>query len=140
LKKANVVTSAATDGLQLIAGAESFLVGGYERHLRDNDQIIPGWTRLNCLAHGNLNTLKRMAKAVNTRMLPALTERNSELAWTVAQSAIAGELVALTLGSTKLLERIQSRVLIEFCLMDEDNVTALEVLIVTREALQSELG
>jgi hypothetical protein len=139
LKLANSITS-TTDRLELAAAAESFLTGAYEQHLRGNDQLIPGWTRLNGVAHGDLDVLKRMAKTLNVHELPSVAE-HSDKAWRVAQAVMAADLVELVMGSTKLLERIQRRVLIplEFCLMEEDNVTALELAALTRAALRSRI-
>jgi hypothetical protein len=140
VKKASSMTTSA-DSLQVAAAAECFLTGTYEQHLRENDQPIPGWTRLNGVAHGDLEALNRMAKTLNVHDLWSVTE-HSEKAWIVAQAVLAAELVDLVKGSTQLLERIQWRVLIplEFCLMEEDKITSLELVVMTRAALRSRIA
>jgi hypothetical protein len=140
LKRANAITT-TVDRLQLVAAAESFLAGAYEQHLRGNDQLIPGWTRLNGIAHGDLDALTGMAKTLNVHDLPSVIG-HSEEAWRVAQAVIAADLVELVMGSDKLLERIQRRLLIplEFCLMEEDQVTAFELVAMTRAALRSRIA
>jgi hypothetical protein len=140
LKRANAITT-TVDRLQLVAAAESFLAGAYEQHLRGNDQLIPGWTRLNGIAHGDLDALTGMAKTLNVHDLPSVIG-HSEEAWRVAQAVIAADLVELVMGSDKLLERIQRRLLIplEFCLMEEDQVTAFELVVMTRAALRSRIA
>jgi hypothetical protein len=70
----------------------AFLAGAYEQHLRGNDRLIPGWTRLNGAAHGDLDGLKRLAKTLNVHELPSLAE-HSDKAWSVAQAVIAAEVV-----------------------------------------------
>jgi hypothetical protein len=142
LKRLTVIPSTTRDGYRLVAGAKSFLAGGYELHLYEHDENIPGWTRLNCLAHGTLGRLGRMARGANIRVIPFLCEMDSETAWKVAQSVIAADVIELVMGSAKLLQRLQSRLLIplEFFLMDEDNVTPLEMVVVARSLLRSEIS
>jgi hypothetical protein len=137
VKKANSVTASNTDGHQLVEAAESFLAGCYEQFLRENDQIIPGWTRLNGVAHGDLDALKRMAKSLSFRDVP-LIAGYSERAWGVAQALIAEEIVTMATDSPELLRRIQRRVLIplEFHLMEEERVTALELVVLIRELVK----
>jgi hypothetical protein len=135
-KRANTVTTAPF-GLQLVEGAESFLAGWYEQYLRENHQIIPGWTRLNGVAHGDLDALKRMAQSLRSRDVPLITGY-SDKAWSVAQAVIAEELVRLVDDIPELLERIQRRVLIplEFYLMQEESVTALELVVLIQDLVK----
>jgi hypothetical protein len=136
-KKANSVTTSATDGLQLAKAAESFLAGWYEQYLRENGQVIPGWTRLNGVAHGDLNALKCMAQSPNSRDV-RLIAGYSDRAWRVAQALVAEKIVTMAMDSPELLQRIQRRVLIplEFHLMEEERVTALELVMLIRELVK----
>jgi hypothetical protein len=131
-------TATASDARQLVAAAESFLAGRYEEYLRENHELIPGWTRLNGVAHGDLETLKDMVQSLNIRELRMVAE-HSDKAWRVAQEVIAAELVQLVMDNTQLLARIQQRVLVplEFCLMDEEELAPLELVVLTRAALRS---
>jgi hypothetical protein len=138
--KLNRPPSAATtrDARQLVTAAESFLAGRYEEYLRESHEVIPGWTRLNAVAHRDLETLNDMAQSLNIRELRMVAE-HSDKAWMVAQEVIAAELVQLVMDNTQLLARIQRRVLVplEFCLMDEEEVSPLELVVLTRAALRS---
>jgi hypothetical protein len=135
-KRANTVTTAPF-GLQLVEGAESFLAGWYEQYLRENGQVIPGWTRLNGVAHGDLNALKCMAQSLNSRDVRPIAGY-SDRAWRVAQALVAEEIVTMAMDSPELLQRIQRRVLIplEFHLMEEERVTALELVVLIRELVK----
>jgi hypothetical protein len=131
-------TATTRDARQLVTAAESFLAGRFEEYLRENHELIPGWTRLNGVAHRDLETLKDMAKPLSIRELPMVAE-HSDKAWRVAQEVIAAELVQLVVDDTQLLARIQRRVLVplEFCLMDEEDVAPLDLVVLTRAALRS---
>jgi hypothetical protein len=45
-------TFRTTDGLQLVAAAESLLDGAYEQHLRRKGELNLGWSRLNGVPKG----------------------------------------------------------------------------------------
>jgi hypothetical protein len=55
-------------------------------------------TRLNGVAHRDLETLKDMAQSLNIRELRIVAER-SDKAWRVAQKVIAAELVQLVMDT-----------------------------------------
>jgi hypothetical protein len=56
-------TATTRDARQLVTAAESFLAARYEEYPRENHELIPGWTRLNGVAHRDLETLKDMAQS-----------------------------------------------------------------------------
>lgn len=121
----------------LVKSAESFLAGTYEDYLLASNQTVPVWARLNCLAHGDLAAISRMAKHADPSDL--LTLALDAGAWTAARSTLALDLVRLVRGSAVLLAHIQRRILIpiESVLMDDNDVTAPELVVVTRAALRS---
>jgi hypothetical protein len=125
------------EGSLLVASAESFLAGTYENHLLANNRIVPVWARLNCLAHGNLGAISEMAKLADP--FDVLTLAWDAEAWTAARSTLALDLVRLVQGRVALLAHVQRRILIpiETVLMDQNDVTAPELVVVTKAALRS---
>jgi hypothetical protein len=121
----------------LVASAESFLAGTYENHLLANNRIVPVWARLNLLAHGELGDISEMAKLADPFDL--LTLAGDPGAWSAARSTLAVDLVRLVQGRAALLAQVQRRILIpiELVLMEQSDVTALELVVVTKAALRS---
>jgi hypothetical protein len=121
----------------LVKSVESFLAGTYEDHLCANNQIIPVWARLNSLAHGDLGSINEMAKHADPFDL--LTLAWDVEAWMAARSTLARDLVRLVQGRAALLIQVQRRILIpiESVLMEQEDVTAPELVLVTRAALRA---
>jgi hypothetical protein len=120
-----------------VTSVESFLAGTYENYLLANNQIVPVWARLNCLAHGDLDAITEMAKQADRFDL--LTLAWNPEAWMEARSTLARDLVRLVQGRAPVLAQIQRRLLIpiESVLMEDNDVTAPELVVVTRAALRS---
>jgi hypothetical protein len=120
----------------LVASVESFLAGTYENHLRANNKTVPVWARFNCLAHGDLGAISEMAKHADPFDL--LTLAWDADAWMAARSTLALDLVRLVQGRAALLAQVQRRLLIpiESVLMENNDVTAPELVVVTKAALR----
>ena len=122
-------------GKQFAASVESYLCGRYENHLKGNNSTVPAWARLNCLAHGNLDALKQIAKR-DQLVDPPSVAWDTEL-WTSARSTLAEVVVRIVEAGRASLAEVQDSVLIplEAFLMGYDNVTAAQLAIVTWGAL-----
>jgi hypothetical protein len=81
---------------QLVTSVESFLAGTYENYLLANNQIVPVWARINCLAHGYLGAISKMAERADPFDLQTLAWDAG--AWVIARSALALDLVRLVQG------------------------------------------
>jgi hypothetical protein len=123
---------------RLIADAEAFLSGNYADHLGRQRDMIPGWARLNTFAHGDLASVRRarwprVVKPAAGRADPDFEE------WDIAQQVLADELLELVDRDAELLAHVQESVLVplEFLLMKEKDLTALDLVQFTRAALRS---
>lgn len=122
---------------RLIADAEAFLSGNYANHLCRQRDMVPGWARLNTFAHGDLRSLRR-ARRPRVRPPSAVTDPAAE-EWNIAQQVLADELLELVDADAELLAHVQESVLVplEFVLMQEDDLTAFDLVQFTRAALRS---
>ena len=123
---------------RLISETEAFMAGEFAGRLRRLNAAVPGWARLNFLAHGDLQRLRltrRLALAGRSRTLADLTEES----WASAQRLLARELMELVGHDPRLLADVQRRVLVplELQLMEHESLTAFELVQFTRAALQS---
>jgi len=121
---------------QLAASVESYLYGGYENHLKGINKAVPAWARLNCLARGDLDALKQLAKRDQPVDLPSVNW-DTEL-WSSARSTLAEAILRMAEGGSESLEELQDRVLIplEAFLMGYDGATASQLALVTWAALE----
>lgn len=124
-------------GAELAASIESYLCGNYENHLRRHSKCVPVWARLNCLAHGDLDALRLMAKRGHP-VDPLSVAWDTEL-WTSARSTLAEGIVRMVEAGSESLAEVQDRVLIplESFFMGYDEVTAAELALVTWASLES---
>jgi hypothetical protein len=134
--------SAAT--YRLIDDTEAFLSGDYANHLRRRRDIIPGWARLNTLAHGDLESVRHVGQPFAGTM-PARFADWSEKTWKIAERVLAKEVLDLVDNNSGTLLRAQHTVLVplELQLMRteaESGLTALEVVQSTRAALRSSIS
>jgi hypothetical protein len=120
----------------LVTSVESFLAVTYENYLLANNQIVPVWARINCLAHGDLGAISEMAKDADPFDILRLAWDPE--AWMAARSTLALDLVRLVQGRAAVLVQVQRRLLIpiESVLMEDNDVTAPELVIVTKAALR----
>jgi hypothetical protein len=126
---------------RLISETEAFMAGEFAGRLRRLNATVPGWARLNLLAHGDLQGLRltrRLALAGRATTLADLTE---EL-WGSAQRVLARELIELVGSDPRLLADVQRRVLVplELQLMQYESFTAFELVQFTRAALRSSIA
>jgi hypothetical protein len=121
----------------LVTSAESFLAGTYENYLLENNQIVPVWAPLNCLAHGDTGAISEMAKHADPfdLLTPLGTprhgwQRGRHWPWTLS---------GWSRGRAALLNQVQRRILvpIESVLMEQNDVSAPELVVVTKAALRS---
>lgn len=125
---------------RLISETEAFLAGEFACRLRGLNATVPSWARLNFLAHGDLRGLRltrRLALARRSTTLADLTEES----WGSAESVLARELIDLVGNDPGLLADVQRRVLVplEFQLMQQESLTAFELVQFTRAALRSSI-
>jgi hypothetical protein len=123
---------------RLISETEAFMGGELAGRLRRQHANVPGWARLNFLAHGDLQGLRvtrRLALARRSTTIAELTEES----WGSAQLVLARELFELVGNDPHLLADVQRRVLVplELQLMEHESLTAFELVQFTRAALRS---
>ena len=99
--------------------------------------MVPGWARLNALAHGEVLILpvrQHLAMAKKSATLADLTEES----WRSAQNVLARELNQLVGNDSSLLLEVQTHVLVplELQLMRRGDLTAFELVEFTRSALR----
>ena len=123
---------------RLVADAEAFLSGDYSNQLRRHSDPVPGWARLNSLAHGDIETLRRTRGPISAKK-PSIVVTRTDEAWRSALRVLSGELIELVDGDSAFLSRLQRCVLVplEFQLMHEGDLTAFELVQFTRAALRS---
>jgi hypothetical protein len=126
---------------RLIADVEAFLCGDYANHLCRKRDPVPGWAWLNTFAHGDLQSLRRARRPLLRRPSAVVADPTGH-EWTVAQQVLAAELLELVEGDPKMLARMQQSVLmpLEFLLMQEDDLTAFDLVQFTRAALRSSIS
>ena len=121
----------------LVTSVESFLAGTYENYLLANNQIVPVWAAD--------RTAWRMGTSVPYVRWRKTLIRSISLslawdpeAWMAARSTLALDLVRLVQGRAAVLAQVQRRLLIpiESVLMEDNDVTAPELVIVTKAALR----
>jgi hypothetical protein len=125
---------------RLISETEAFMTGDLAGRLGRRSVPIPGWARLNSLAHGDLHglrTTRHLAMARRSATLADLTEES----WRSAQNLLARELNELVGNDPGLLLEVQRHVLVplELQLMRRDGLTAFELVELTRSALRSSI-
>jgi hypothetical protein len=130
-------------GSRLIVDAEAFLAGDFVDHLRSQDEIVPGWARLNNLAHGDLQSLRQARRSFIATSSAALDW--TETTWRNAERVLANELLEFVENDPDVLTRVQRTVLVplEFELMRaeaERGLTAFELVQSTRTALRSSIS
>lgn len=125
---------------RLIADTEAFVSGEYARHLRRHRDAVPGWAQLNQFAHGDIETLRRARRPPSARQ-PATFAHPPEEAWRTAHELLAGDIIELVGSDPWLLSHLQRNVLVplELQLMYEGDLTAFELVHITRSALRSTL-
>jgi hypothetical protein len=123
---------------RLVADAEAFLSGDYANHLCRKRDMVPGWARLNTFAHGDLRSVRRARRPQMIRPPSAIVDPAAE-EWIIAQQLLADELLELVDGDAEMLAYVQESVLVplEFHLMQEDGLTAFDLVQFTRAALRS---
>jgi len=130
-------------GSRLIGDAEAFLAGDFADHLRGQNEIVPGWARLNNLAHGDLQSLRHARRAFLPTSSMAFDWK--ETTWRNAERVLSDELLELVENHPDVLSRVQRTVLVplEFELMRteaERGLTAFELVQSTRTALRSSIS
>ena len=100
--------------------------------------MVPGWARLNTFAHGDLRSVRRARRPQVIRPLAATADPTAE-EWGIAQRILADEPLELVDGDAELLAHVQESVLVplEFVLMQEDDLSAYDLVNFTRAALRS---
>jgi len=126
---------------RLVADAEAFLAGEYANHLRRHRVAVPGWARLNRLAHGDLASLHQCRRPLATAKSAAFADWPEE-SWRRAQQLLATELLKLVDNDPDKLSQVQRSVLVPLELRlihveEERSLTALELVQSTRSALRS---
>lgn len=126
---------------RLIAESEAFLSGTYAIHLTGHNDDIPVWARLNTLAHGDIDSLKRAEKSF-TAMTATELVRLTEDPWRIPLGILAGEINRLVGDDPDHLTHVQQRALIplEFRLMRVVGLTPYELLQLTRAAMRSSIS
>lgn len=129
---------------RLVADAEAFLSGVYAHHLRHHQDAVPGWARLNCLAHGDLASLHKCRRSFAATKSAAFADWPEEN-WQRAQQLLASELLELVDNDPDNLSRVQRNVLVPLELRliqreQESALTALELVQSTRSALRSSIA
>lgn len=125
---------------RLIADTEAFLSGEYASHLRRHSDTVPPWALLNQFAHADIETLHRARSPLSARQ-PVSFANPTQDAWRTAQDLLAGEIGELVGDDRWFLSHLQRNVLIplELRLMYECDLTAFELVQLTRSALRSTL-
>jgi hypothetical protein len=123
---------------RLIADTEAFVSGDYADHLRRHGDMVPGWARLNLLAHSDLERLRRARLPFSSRK-PALFAKRTGDAWRSAIRVLADELIEVVESDSEMLSYVQRCALVplELELMHEVDLTAFELVQFTRAALRS---
>jgi hypothetical protein len=122
----------------IVADAEAFLSGEYCDLLRRNGARVPGWAQLNPIAHGDIKRFRRIRRGNGTKRLVTHADRAHQM-WWCAQRMLASEIIELVQGDPERLSHVQRDVLVplEFRLMHEGDLTAYELVLLTRDALRS---
>lgn len=123
---------------RLISETEAFMAGELAGRLRRQKATVPGWARLNFLAHGDLQRLRVTRRLGLSRRSTNIAELTEE-SWGSAQLVLARELFELVGNDPCLLADVQRRVLVplELQLMEHESLTAFELVQFTRAALRS---
>lgn len=135
---------AASGGARLIATTDAFFAGTYADDLRRHREPVPGWARLNTLAHGDLSDIRLLRRSLAIRKAAAFADWHEET-WRKAERTLANELLDLVGSDADALARIQRRVLVplELGLMNSEAAGGLSVgqlLDSTRSALRSSIS
>ena len=129
-------------GARFVDETESFLSGTFAQEMRARGDAVPGWARLNVLAHGDLATIEGLRQSSGATA-PAYVDEDD--AWSSAVRVLATELAALVEGDAGLLMRIQRSVLVplELRLIQVESrrtLTAPDLVQATRAALRSSIA
>jgi len=125
-------------GTRLVDEAEAYLSGTYEENLRYHRDSVPGWVRLNVLAHGDLERLHQVRRSSTNGDLVG-SFRPTEGGWEQAQRILAAELLDAVGADSMVLSRVQLGVLVplELRLMRfAGELRAYELVQITRAALR----
>ena len=138
---ASLVGGDGSASSRLIAGTEAFLSGDYANHLHRHSDRIPGWARLNTLAHGDIDSLRRAEQTRSAGKPTSLTDLADD-SWRSALRILARELNQLVGEDSDLLTHLQQYALVplEFRLMREGGLTAFELVQLTRAAVRSSIS
>ena len=141
LAAASLVGSDGSASSRLIAGTEAFLSGDYANHLHRHSDRIPGWARLNTLAHGDIDSLRRAEQSPSAGKPTSLADLTDD-SWRSALRILARELNQLVREDSDLLTHLQQHALVplEFRLMCEGSLTAFELVQLTRAAVRSSIS
>jgi hypothetical protein len=123
---------------RLIADTEAFVLGDYADHLRRHGDMVPGWARMNVLAHGDLERLRRARLPFASRKSALFAKRTGD-GWRSAIRVLSDELIDLVESDSEMLSYVQHCALVplELELMHEGDLTAVELVQFTRAALRS---
>lgn len=126
---------------RLTNGAEAFLCGEYATHLHRHGEVVPGWARLNTLAHGDVDSLRRAERSFAVRRPETFADLADD-SWKTALRVLAREVNQLVGADPDLLVRLQQSALVplEFRLMSADALTAYELVQLTRAAVRSSIS
>jgi hypothetical protein len=129
---------------RLVADAEAFLSGEYANHLRRHRDAVPGWARLNRLAHGDLSNLQQCRRPFAATKSAAFADWPEE-SWRRAQQLLASELLDLVDNDPDKLSHVQRSVLVPLELrmiqIDRERaLTASELVQSTRSAVRSSIA
>jgi hypothetical protein len=136
---------ASTSGAaRLITDTEEFFAGTYAEHLRRHHEQVPGWARLNTLAHGELSDVRFLRRSLAARKAAAFADWHEET-WRKAERTLAGEVLEIVRSDADTLARVQRRILVplELALMNSEAAGGLSVaqlLDSTRSALRSSIS
>lgn len=97
-------------GQLLVAEVEAYLSGNYEEYLRCRACDIPGWSRLNLLAHGDLDRIRTLEQ--ETASSDPRARGHYDRTWTDVQGLLARQLLTLVGDDPAALARIQQTMLV----------------------------
>ncbi len=129
--------SVSAGGLCLLAEAEALLTGHYEQYEQPHPEPVPAWSRINMLAHGDVEAIRRVGSSTPVSVG---APREADRLWLDLQRIIALDLLALADDEPLLVAHLQRAVLVplELQLMEapSNELRAAHVLQVTRAAMR----
>jgi len=118
---------------QLAAEAEAFLTGRVRDALREQMEPVPAWAAVNVLAHGDLDTLRRLAAGV------ASGESSPDI-WVEPLAVLAPQILMFANEEPASLRELQSEVLIPLearvLALHETRISPSELVVSCRAALR----